>query len=391
MTKIHYILKKLSIALAVILIASSALSCKDSSKTEGYSEIDELRVLYSQPDTKLWPEPTLDPLVDRSQFQDLGLLPDVVFPEDNPYSKAKKELGKLLFFDGRLSETGHIACASCHNPELAWTDNLTRSFGHMRQMGRRNAMTILNSAYAKELFWDGRAESLEDQARFPIPDKVEMNSNLDIAVGNIAAVEGYKPLFKKAYGDEKVTLERILYAIATFERTVISPKSKFDRFISGKKDEFTDQEVRGLHIFRTKAQCINCHNTPYFSDNKYHNDGQHLFGTKDEDLGRFYVTGDLEDLGRFRTPSLREVSRTGPWMHHGHFPSLLDVLELYNLGNPAPIQQKYLGVGRDSLIPKTSPMLKPLDLSREEIDAVIAFLETLETPTRRVNLNKMPK
>ncbi|AZQ45191.1 cytochrome-c peroxidase [Nonlabens ponticola] len=365
--------------------------CKSGLESDGYSEVSKLRAVYSQPDVSLWPAPELDSLINRSKFQDLGVLPKVKHPKYNPYSKAKKELGKMLFFDARLSSTGQIACASCHNPELAWTDNLTRSFGHNRQQGKRNAMTILNSGYAHELFWDGRATSLEDQARFPIPDAVEMNSNLDIAVDNIAAVEGYKPLFKKAFGDEEVTFKRIQYALATFERTVRSPRSDFDRFIQGKKDALTDQQVKGLHLFRTKARCINCHNTPYFSDNKYHNDGQALFGTKDEDFGRYYVTGDIDDLGKFRTPSLRETTRTGPWMHHGHFPSLVDVLELYNLGNPAPIQSKYLGTSRDSLVPTTSPLLKPLDLTREEIDAVIAFMSSLETRTRRVNLIKMPK
>ncbi|MGB5983299.1 MAG: cytochrome c peroxidase [Nonlabens sp.] len=370
-------------------LAFALFSCKDSN--DGYRSMAELRQLYGQPDSDKWPEPTLDSLVDRSTFEDIGVLGEVPFPKNNPFTPAKKQLGKALFFDARLSESGQIACASCHNPELGWTDNLTRSFGHKRQTGKRNAMTIMNSGFAHELFWDGRAESLEDQARFPIPDAVEMNSGLDIAVSNIAAVEGYKPLFKKAYGDSLVTLERIQYAIATYERTIKSPKSKFDRFISGKKDLFTDQEVFGLHLFRTKAQCINCHNTPYFSDNKYHNDGQALFGTKDEDFGRYYVTGNPEDLGKFRTPTLREVSRTGPWMHHGHFPSLLDVVEFYNLGNPAPIQKKYLGVGRDSLIPTTSPILKKLNLDRDEIDALLAFLKTLETRTQRVNLNIIPK
>lgn len=380
--------------LHIKIIAAIALlfcsSCKNDEE-KGYSKIDELRNLYAQNDTSKWPDPQLDTSIDRSQFQDIGVLPKVKYPETNPYSPAKKALGKSLFFDARLSQSGQIACASCHNPELGWTDNLTRSFGHLRRTGKRNAMTIMNSGYAHELFWDGRASSLEDQARFPIPDNVEMNSNLDIAVNNIAAIDGYAPLFEKAFGDKEVTLERIQKAIATFERSIVSPKSKFDRFISGKKDAFTDQEVLGLHLFRTKAQCINCHNTPYFSDNKYHNDGQALFGTKDEDFGRYYVTGNPEDLGRFRTPTLREVSRTGPWMHHGHFPSLLDVVEFYNLGNPAPIQKKYLGKGRDSLIPTTSPLLKKLELTREEIDAVIAFLETLETRTQRVNLNLIPK
>ncbi|WP_124979793.1 cytochrome-c peroxidase [Nonlabens xiamenensis] len=384
-------IKKLSVLLFNLALCGILLvSCKSESE-EGYSQIQVWREAYSQPDVSLWPKPTLDSLIDPSKFQDLGILPEVVHPADNPYSFEKKQLGKSLFFDARLSKTGQIACASCHNPELAWTDNLTRSFGHNRQMGKRNAMTILNSAYAHELFWDGRAKSLEDQARFPIPDKVEMNSNLDVAVENIAAIKGYAPMFSEAYGDSTVTLDRILKAIAVYERTIVSTPSKFDKFISGDADAFTDQEVLGLHLFRTKARCINCHNTPYLSDNQYHNDGQTLFGTKDEDFGRYYVTGDPADLGRFRTPTLREVARTGPWMHHGHFPSLLDVVEFYNLGNPAPIQKKYLNQGRDSLIPVTSPLLQRLDLNKEEVQALIAFLKTLSTKTRRVNLNLIPE
>lgn len=375
--------------LTLLTVLITLTGCKN--KDTGYSEITYLREVYSQQDASLWPAPKLDSLVDKTTFEDIGLLKPVTFPADNPYSAAKSELGKMLFFDARLSATGQIACASCHNPELAWTDNSTRSFGHNRKTGKRNAMPIINSAYAQSLFWDGRAASLEDQARFPIPDEVEMNSNLDIAVENINAILAYKPFFEKAYGDNTVSLERILKAIATYERTITSPKSKFDRFITGNKDLFTDSEVRGLHLFRTKAQCINCHNTGYFSDNQFHNDGQALFGTKDEDFGRYYVTGNKEDLGKFRTPSLRETSKTGPWMHHGHFPSLLDVVEFYNLGNPAPIQKKYIGVGRDSLIPKTSPMLKTLNLNKQEVQDLIAFLETLSTTTQRVNLIKMPK
>jgi cytochrome c peroxidase len=218
-----------------------------------------------------------------------------------------------------------------------------------------------------------------------------MNSSLDITVENINAILAYKPFFEKAYGDANIDLERILKAIATYERTITSSKSKFDRFIGGDKNLFTDSEVRGMHLFRTKAQCINCHNTGYFSDNQFHNDGQALFGTKDEDFGRYYVTGNKGDLGKFRTPSLRETSKTGPWMHHGHFPSLLDVVEFYNLGNPAPIQKKDLGVGRDSLVPTTSPMLNVLNLDKQEVQDLIAFLETLSTNTQRVNLIKMPK
>jgi len=373
------------------ICAGMLFNCENSKKTEYVAiNLEELREVYSQSDTNLWPEPHLDSLVSKEDFEDIGILPEVQFPEDNPFSKEKKELGKLLFFDARLSESGQIACASCHNPELAWTDNITKSFGHKRIENRRNAMTIKNVAFAHSLFWDGRAQSLEHQAGFPMSDPAEMNTDNDITVKNIAKVEGYKPFFKKAFGDEKVTFDRILKAIATYERTIVSRNSKFDKFVKGKKDALNDEELLGLHLFRTKAKCINCHNTPYFSDNKFHNDGQHLFGTDFEDLGLYDHTGNEEDIGKFRTPTLREVALTGPWMHHGHFPSLLDVLQYYNLGNPAPIQDKYLGTPRDSLIPEPSPLLMELNLDKKEVEAIIAFLETLSTKPQRVNLTKMP-
>lgn len=370
-------------------IACILFNCKDEHNK--FEDVNYLREVYSQPDASKWPTPHLDSLIDKSTFQDIGLLGDVKYPSDNPYSDEKKLLGKMLFFDARLSQTGQIACASCHNPELAWTDNITRSLGHDRQNNKRNSMTIKNVGFAHTLFWDGRAESLEHQASFPISDPMEMNTENTVAVHRISEVEGYKPMFEDAFGNSDINLDRILKAIATYERSIISRGSKFDRFIKGKQDLFTDEEVLGMHLFRTKARCINCHNTPYFSDNQFHNDGQALFGTKDEDFGRYNHTKNKDDLGKFKTPTLREVSKTGPWMHHGHFPSLLDVVEFYNLGNPAPIQKKYLGIGRDSLIPIISPLLKKLNLSEDEVNALIAFMETLSTNTQRVNLINMPE
>jgi cytochrome c peroxidase len=355
-------------------------------------DIHWLRKVYSTKPSKEWPKPFLSNRVNDLTFVDLGVLPPVKYPEDNLYSKEKSDLGKLLFFDPRLSKSGQIACANCHNPELAWTDNLTRSFGHDRQNGDRNAMTILNSAYATTLFWDGRAKSLEEQASFPISDPVEMNQHLNLAVEKINSIKGYSSLFEKAFDDKKVNLTNIKKAIATFERSIVSRNnSKFDLFISGNSDLFTDQEVTGLHLFRTKANCINCHNTPYFSDNQFHNDGQALFGSKNEDLGLYNITKNKSDLGKFRTPTLREVSRTGPWMHHGHMPSLLDVVQFYNLGNPSPIQKKYLGIGRDSLIPEPSTMLFKLNLTKEEELALVAFLNTLSTKTERMAMPPLPQ
>lgn len=379
---------KKKIFLVLLLVCMTAYKSIDE---PNYIAIQELRKMYSSGDASKWPVAELHESIDKSKFKDIGVLPDVIYPSYNPYSKEKESLGKILFFDPRLSRSGQIACASCHNPELGWTDNLTRSFGHDRQTGKRNAMTILNSAYATSLFWDGRAKSLEDQAQFPISDPLEMNQDLTLAVNTIAKIKGYNSLFEAAFGDKKVSLQRIQYAIATFERSVNSPKSKFDQFVSGKSDVYTDQQVNGLHLFRTKAQCINCHNTPYFSDDQFHNDGQTLFGTKNEDFGRYAITKDVKDIGKFRTPTLREVLNTRPWMHHGHFPSLLDVVEFYNLGNPSPVQKKYLGTARDSLIPKVDPALKKLNLTKGEIEDLLAFIETLSTPNSRITIPVLPK
>ncbi|WP_282071250.1 cytochrome-c peroxidase [Polaribacter atrinae] len=365
-------------------------SCKTEHKEE-YTNIANLKAIYSNGDNTKWPTPDLDSTVDKKAFKDIGALPKLQHPEYNPFSKEKSKLGKTLFFDPRLSVSGQIACASCHNPELAWTDNSTRSFGHDRQTGARNSMTILNAGFAHSLFWDGRASSLEDQARFPIGDPLEMNEKLNIAVDKIAKIEGYKPLFKAAFGNDTISLKRIQYAIATFERTVNSYKTKFDKFVEGDSTKLNNQEVLGLHLFRTKARCINCHNTPYFSDNQFHNDGQTLFGTKDEDFGRYNVTKNMADIGKIRTPTLREVARTGPWMHNGHFPSLLDVVQFYNLGNPAVVQKKYLGKGRDSLIPTNSPIIKKLNLEKNEIEALIAFMETLSSSRGRTLIPNLPK
>ena len=242
--------------------------------------IQDLRTIYSLQGSENWPEPNLSEHVNKEIFEDIGELTKPEHPDYNPYSEEKVVLGKALFFDARLSSSGQIACASCHNPELSWTDRSTRSFGHNRQTGKRNAMTIMNVGHVKNPFWDGRAESLEDQVQFPIMDSLEMNQPLGIAVDVIADIDGYRSLFARAFGNDSVTLERIRYAIATYERTIKSPNSKFDRFIEGDSDIFTDQEVLGLHLFRTKAGCINCHNTPYFSDNQFHNDGQNPFWIK---------------------------------------------------------------------------------------------------------------
>lgn len=350
--------------------------------------IAQLRELYSG-DQSHWPKPDLDDEV-KAGFKDIGYLGRPVYPSNNTYSAEKEKLGKLLFFDPRMSVSKQIACASCHDPELGWGDGKRVAYGHDRQNGKRNAMTILNTAFYNELFWDGRATSLEDQSGFPVKDHVEMNTDLTIMVKNIKTIKGYKDFFNKAFGSNEITLERIQQAIATFERGIVSTNSRFDAFVRGNKAALKDDEVMGLHLFRTKARCINCHNTPLFSDNKFHNDGQTLLGSKFEDLGKYNVTKNLKDVGAFRTPSLRETNITGPWMHHGNFPSLRDVIEFYNLGNPVALQKALQSKIPDSMRTPKSAILRKLNLTQTEQQQLEAFLKSVSTQVNKINPPVLP-
>ena len=374
------------ILLGIALVGFLSASFIDLEKEPEYT-LEELRQLYSSGDQSKWPKPNLDPEVAKD-FRDIGKLGRPEYPAENPYSKEKEALGKILFFDPRLSLSKQIACASCHDPELGWGDGRRVSYGHDRQTGKRNAMTLLNTGYYHTFFWDGRAPSLEDQAKFPVQDPVEMAQSLEAMVKNVQEIEGYKAYFKAAFGSEEVTLPKIQQAIATFERGITSTGTRFDSFVTGNSKALSDDEVKGLHLFRTKARCINCHNTPLFSDNKFHNDGQTLYGTKMEDFGRYNVTGRKEDIGAFKTPSLRETAQTGPWMHNGNFPSLKDVVEYYNLGNPAPIQ-RHIQVD-ENMRPITSPILRKLHMSREEMNQLEAFLRAISTSPRRMFPPELP-
>jgi len=352
--------------------------------------IAELRKLYSSGDPSKWPKPILDPQA-KPYFSEIGHLPGIQFPQDNPYSEAKALLGKTLFFDPRLSRSNQIACASCHDPELGWCDNRTFSFGHDRQLGTRNAMSILNAAYAGSLFWDGRAASLEEQSEMPIREEREMNGHIDLAAGKIAKIKGYEILFEKAFGDRSVSKDRISKAIAAFERTVKSGTSKFDQFIDGKADVYSNDELMGLHLFRTKAQCMNCHSSGYFSNNQFENIGTSLLGSKEEDLGRYLLTKTPEDAGKFRIPGLREVARTGPWMHNGSMTTLTEVIQFYSKGNPEHSQKRSTIHNGITLNSEKSGFVRLLDLTDEEISQLEAFLRTLSSKPERVPLPSLPQ
>jgi len=374
-------MKKASLLLT-LLSALVFLAMLSFIPTNDKYDVAELRKLYSSGNTALWPKPQIDSSVVNT-FQDIGVLGAAPYPADNIPNEAKVALGKMLFYDPRLSVSGQIACANCHDPQLGWGDGKRFAFGHDRKLGGRNAMTLFNVAFYKKLFWDGRANSLEDQARFPVADHLEMNMDVKVMEEKIAKFKSYQAMFSAAFGQPTINATNIFKAIATFERTIVSPKSRFDNFITGKEDALTNQEVLGLHLFRTKARCINCHNSPAFTDNQFHNDGQTLWGSENEDLGLYNVTKNKADIGKFKTPSLRESMNTGSWFHHGNFPTMKDVIFFYNLGNPSPIQKKYLGTARDSLLPVTDKLLQKLSMTDEEVEALVAFMGCITTTPRR--------
>ena len=351
---------------------------KNNGSSDGHYTVKELRKVYSSGDRSNWPEPWLHSSVDKKSFEDIGVLGNPEFPQDNPYSVAKAQLGEALFFEKRLSEGDQVACASCHQPENGWSDSRRRSLGIDSLTANRNSMSLLNIAFSDKFFWDARVNSLEAQVLHPIKNPVEMNQPIAKGIEKIKSVDKYDRLFKAAYGDKSINADRIIKAIATFERTIISGETKFDKFISGDTDMYTDQEVKGLHLYRTKAQCINCHNTPYFSDNQLHNTGLSYFGRDYQDLGHFLASDETEDIGKFKTPTLRNLLDHKPWMHNGNFRNLTEVVDFYNLGNPSPMPKRDINAGKLTK-PEGSPILKELQLTEEEKAALIAFLKTLQS------------
>lgn len=341
---------------------------------------DELRGVYSAP-AETWPPPHIDEGV---AYVEIGLV-SALPPEQR--TGPRVDLGKLLFFDPRLSGSGQISCASCHSPDLAWSDGQTVAFGHDRQAGKRNTPGLINVGMQSAFFWDGRAATLEEQAKGPIVSDIEMHAEPEKVLARIAALPGYREAFAAAFGGEEATLERVAEALAAFQRTIVSGRSRFDAFLKGKPEALSDAAVRGLHLFRTEARCVNCHMGPTFSDGRFHNLGLTYYGRKFEDLGRYEVTRQAEDVGAFKTPTLRNVTRTAPYMHNGLF-ELPGVINMYIAGmpeiRPTAAQQS------DPLFPRKSRHLQPLPLNTQDEADLTAFLESLEEPKLRVRPPALP-
>ncbi len=329
-------------------------------------------------------------------------LPPVPVPKDNPITPDKVALGKRLFMDKRFSADGTVACATCHDPQMAFVDGLPVSEGINGRKGVRNAPTVINAAYYTSQFWDGRRPSLEEQAKDPFVNPVEHGlPNHEPILQVVRSDKEYVKAFRKVFGlePEQITIDHVVKAIAAFERTIIAGDSPFDRYYyGGEEDAISEAAKRGFKLYQTKARCQDCHridqNFALFTDNKFHNlgvgmdkiapklrklitsyrkakrqgqDVEKLFSKEEiSELGRFAVTLKLSDVGAFKTPSLRNVAVTGPYMHNGELETLEEVVEFYNQGGH---KNPFLASG-----------IRPLNLTDQEKKDLVEFLKTLTSP-----------
>jgi cytochrome c peroxidase len=299
---------------------------------------------------------------------------NIPYPSENAHTAARELLGRTLFFDPRLSGSQITSCATCHNPGFSWGDGLPLAVGHgMKQLGRRTP-TILNLAWAPALFWDGRAETLEQQALGPIEAPGEMNLALDVMVDRVRDIAGYRPLFARAYPGEAISTETVAKAIATFERGIVSGAAAFDRWIGGDDRAISPEAKRGFGLFNDKARCSTCHAGWRFTDDSFHD-----IGVADSDRGRGTITPGIEETQfAFKTPTLRNVADRAPYMHDGSLATLADVVDLYDRG----------GIVRR---PSLSAEIKTLGLTAAEKSDLLAFMQTLTTQDDATRVPVLPR
>ncbi len=289
-------------------------------------------------------------------------LPPVEWPADNPYSAAKVELGRTLFFDGRLSANGQVSCAFCHQPAHGFSGGVPLSTGVNGKLEGRRTPTLINRAWGKSQFWDGRAPTIEAQVIIPVTNPNEMGMTADKVVQTLQGIRGYAPLFAAAFGDDRIDFDRVTKVIATFERTIVSGNSAFDRFKAGEKNALTKEQKAGLDFYNGKGECAECHSGPNFTDEKFANLGIGM-DQAHPDPGRMVVTKKRGDFGKFKVPTLRDLSETGPYMHDGRFKSLDEVLDFYAKG----------GLPNPHLDTRLTPFYMDAETKRD----LLAFLRAL--------------
>ncbi len=299
--------------------------------------------------------------------------PDFIpFPEDNAYTPEKAALGKILFFDPRLSKSNATACSTCHNPSLGWEDGNPMAVGAEGLTLKRHSQTVLNLAWGETFFWDGRASSLEEQALGPIEDSNEMNQPIDTLIAELKQIAGYQATFENVFPDSGITGENIARALATYQRTIVSNKAPFDDWIDGEEKAIDDAARRGFALFNGKAGCAACHSGWNFTDDSFHD-----IGLSDSDIGRAGVISGIEQFNHaFKTPGLRNLTSRAPYMHDGSLNTLEEVIDHYNDGF----------VERPSL----SFEMKKLALTPDEKADLVAFLRTLESQDDPVTFPILP-
>jgi cytochrome c peroxidase len=302
-------------------------------------------------------------------------LPPVPVPANNPMTPEKVELGKMLYFDARLSRDGAVSCATCHDPKMAWAEHEPTSKGIGGQFGQRNSPTVINAAYATSQFWDGRAATLEEQALGPIENPIEMGHKLDAMIRDLSNLSGYAERFQKVFGTP-VTKEGVAKAIAAFERTIFSGNSPYDRFKAGDSGALSTAQKRGLQLF--EDNCSTCHTPPLFSNYRFYNAGVGM-NKQTSDEGRKAVTKKQGDLGRFRAPALREAANTAPYFHDGSAATLAEAVALM------------AGGGKDN--PNLSARIKAVreaSLSEQDRKDLVEFLKGLSGEYPVVEPPKLP-
>lgn len=358
-------------------LASCALAFTADAQTQPKPTINtvlELRTVYSQ-SQNLWPKAHT---TDNRAVQPLAPL-TLLKPEP---PAAHITLGQALFFDPQLSKDSTVSCASCHEPRLKFADKRRLAVGIDMQEGARNTPNIFGIDHWQSFFWDGRAVTAQQQALMPIEDPLEMNLSIDKALARINQSSRYQTMNKSAFGQTLMTQEHLAEALVAFQRMIRLPETKFSGFIKQVQSQpadaintLTDSELNGLHLFRTKAKCMTCHQGSLLSDNQFHVTGLHYYGREYQDLGRYAHTQNPQDVGKFRTASLLLVSQTGPWMHNGLFDQLGGIVNFYNNGGARPRPRAH--VADDPLFPKTTDLLQKLSLTQQEMTDLVAFLNML--------------
>ena len=333
-------------ALAAVLPSSTGAAEQVAARTTEAAELSALKALFARPDA-------------------------IPFPEDNPYSEAKARLGEMLFFDPRLSGSNLLSCGSCHNPSLGWEDGQPTATGQGMEVLGRHTPTILNLAWSEVFFWDGRADTLEEQALGPIEAPGEMSQSLDTLIPELEAVPGYQAEFERAFPGQGITADTIAAAIATYERTIVSNLAPFDRWVRGDETAISEEAQRGFVLFNNKANCTACHSGWNMTDDSFHD-----IGLASTDPGREEVLGIAELRHAFKTPGLRNIDQRAPYMHDGSIATLREVIDHYADGF----------INRPTL----SEDIKPLELSDQERDDLVAFMLSLTSADDPVTLPILP-